>query len=128
MSQSSRTRGYMDLCIKIMEFLDKNGFPENLNPNDKTKHLTVEIGGYVIDVRPVNTAKNLRTFNMHGYESINDVDIDGQKHKHKDGDACHRCGSTNTDVTSDSNDQVYWIFLQCNNCKLCCIFAGGRED
>ena len=66
----------------------------------------------------------METFDMYGVESIN-----CDNHKHQDGDKCHRCGSTNTEVNSDCvTGMMYWIYLQCNNCKLGRIFTGGSED
>ena len=66
----------------------------------------------------------LETFDMYGIESIN-----CDNHKHKDGDKCHRCGSTNTKIETDCvPGMMYWIWLQCKDCKLGMIFAGGAED
>ena len=66
----------------------------------------------------------IETFNMYGVESIN-----CDNHKHEDGDKCHRCNSTNTETNSDCvTGSMYWIWLQCKDCKLGMIFEGGRED
>lgn len=75
--------------------------------------------------------KDLETFDLYGSPAINDNDVDGTKHSHKDGDPCHRCDSTNTEISSDSvggtDGECYWIFLECKDCKLCCVFGGGRS-
>ena len=69
---------------------------------------------------------SMETFDMYGVESIN---CPYKEHQHKDGDKCHRCESTNTEIQSDCvTGHMYWVYLYCSDCKLGMNFDGGMED
>ena len=71
----------------------------------------------------------METFDMYGVESIHCENEYDTKHEHEKGDKCHRCGSINTEINTDCvSGFMYWYWLECEDCKLGMIFAGGRED
>ena len=48
----NKSKQWLKMCIKIAEYFDKNGFPEDLDTGRQADHLTIEFDNrYIIDVR-----------------------------------------------------------------------------